>query len=197
MVPVSDSLAFFFICCLASSANVAAFDIGTQRALFRSPPRKPSATALFMSEHDEENDDDDEVQEAYRNRSLGLTKKYRSVISYEDARRSVMDLGLRSKEDWDEYVSDGKRYHGPYLPNHPDQMYALEWDSWEEFLGITRPHDETREIVQNVLKLKDMYEYVTFVAADSKRARGLRIPAKPEIVYKKRGWISMEHFFGK
>lgn len=146
--------------------------------------------------NDDEDDDEDEVQQPYGNRSLGWTKRYRHFISYEKARRSVMDLGLRSKEDWDEYVADGKPFHGPYLPNHPDQMFEHEWISWDEFLGLTRPHDETRDIVQSVLKLKDMDEYVEFVAADTKRARGLRIPAKPEIVYKNKGWISMEHFFG-
>lgn len=156
-----------------------------------------SCTKLFMSEHDEVTDEeDDDVQEAYGNRSLEWTNKYRSVISYEKARQSVMDLGLRNKEDWDEYVADGKRYHGPYLPNHPDKMYKAEWISWDEFLGITRPFDETRDIVQNVLKIDNMNDYKAFVAADTKRARGLRIPAKPEIVYKKKGWISMEHFFG-
>jgi len=180
---------FVFFPCSAS-----AFSTGILRVTARSPPKSAS---LFMSEQDEAIDEDDEVQQAYGNRSLGWTNKYRSVISYEKARRSVMDLGLRNKEDWDEYVADGKTYHGPYLPNHPDKMYELEWVSWEEFLGLTRPHDETRDIVQNVLKLKDMDDYKKFVAADTKRARGLRIPAKPEIVYKNKGWISMEHFFGE
>ena len=184
-----------FLCTSAFSVSAFVKDsIGHRRVITRLHPRTP---ALFMSERDEMIDEDDEVQQAYGRRSLGWTNKYRSVIPYEKARRSVMGLGLRSKEDWDEYVADGKVYHGPYLPNHPDQMYELEWVSWEEFLGITRPHDETRHIVQNVLKLKDMDEYETFVAADTKRAEGLRIPAKPEIVYKDKGWISFEHFFGQ
>ena len=109
-----------------------------------------------MSEKDEAIDEDDEVQQAYGSRSLEWTNKYRSVIPYEKARISVMDLGLRNKSDWDEYVADGKVYHGPYLPNHPDQMYHKEWVSWDEFLGITRQYNETRDIVQNVLQLKDM-----------------------------------------
>jgi hypothetical protein len=148
-----------------------------------------------MSEKDEAIDEDDEMQQSYGSRSLEWTNKYRRVIPYEKARTSVMDLGLRDKSDWDEYVADGKIYHGPYLPNHPDQMYHKEWVSWDEFLGITRHYNETRGIVQ-MLQLKDMQEYKKFVNADIKRARGLRIPAKPEIVYRNKGWISMEHFFG-
>ena len=147
-----------------------------------------------MSERDV--DEDDEIQQAYGNRSLAWTNKYRSVIPYEKARQAVMDLGLRSKDEWDEYVADGKVYHGPYLPSHPDRMYEHEWVSWDEFLGLMRPYEETRYIVQNVLKLKDMDAYNVFVAADTKRAEGLRIPAKPQIVYKKKGWLGDGHFFG-
>lgn len=113
------------------------------------------------------------------------------------ARMSVISLGLRSKEDWDEYVADGKRNHGAYLPNKPDEMYADEWISWDEFLGLRRPYHEAREIVVNVLSIGDMEAYAKFVSEDTKRAEGLRIPAKPHIVYRENGWISFDHFFGK
>eukprot|EP00978_Attheya_sp_CCMP212_P017779 scaffold47864_cov48-Attheya_sp.AAC.3 len=112
-------------------------------------------------------------------------------------RKSVIELGLRSKDEWDEYVADGKVDHGAYLPNHPDEMYAEEWVSWDEFLGLMRPYDETAHMVQNVLQLTSMEEYIEFVMKDTKRAEGLRIPSKPDIVYKDKGWISREAFFGK
>jgi hypothetical protein len=60
-----------------------------------------------------------------------------------------------------------------------------------------RPYDETAHMVQNVLKLTSMEEYIKFVMTDPKRAEGLRIPSKPDIVYKDKGWISREAFFGK
>lgn len=184
---------------IASLAGVKAFSI--------SPPirhsigrlhRGRTRPGLCMSERDDQSvDEDDEVQQhAYGNRSLNWTNKYRNVIPYEKARQAVLALGLRSKVDWDEYIEDGKCCHGPYLPNHPDQMYEHEWVSWDEFLGLMRPYEETRHIVQNVLCLKDMRAYELFVAADTKRAEGLRIPAKPEIVYRQKGWEGSEHFFG-
>jgi hypothetical protein len=156
---------------------------------------------LFMSERDEAvergwEEDDEVFQQAYGNRSLEWTNKYRRAIPYEKARQAVMNLGLRSKEEWDEYVADGKVYHGPYLPNDPDKMYNDEWISWDEFLGLMRPYEEAQHIVQHVLQLRDMNAYTSFVAADTKRAEGLRIPAKPEIVYRNKGWINDEHFFG-
>lgn len=63
------------------------------------------------STEDENNDYDDDEEEclpSYGNRSLAWTSRYRSLLPYEKARASVMQLGLRSKGDWDEYVAEGK-----------------------------------------------------------------------------------------
>ena len=146
---------------------------------------------------DIEDEDDTEMTEEnpYGGRSLAWTKRYRKLITYERARQRAMSLGLRSKEEWDEYIEDGKMEHGPYLPTRPDEMYPEDFDSWEEFLGCIRPYDETCQIVQSVLGLKSMNDYRNFVLADTKRAEGLRIPAKPDIVYKESGWIDEDHFF--
>ena len=40
-----------------------------------------------------------------------------------------------------------------------------------------------------------MDEYITFVKADIKRAESLRIPAKPEIVYREKGWEGEQEAF--
>jgi hypothetical protein len=142
---------------------------------------------------------DDEIdqtaQTAYGNRSLAWTNKYRKLFPYENARATAMSLGLRRKEEWDEYLSDGKCY-GAYLPSRPDEMYRDDWVSWEEFLGIMRDYIETQHIVQYVLQLQNIDEYKAFVKADPKRAEGLRIPAIPNIVYKGKGWDSFDSFFG-
>jgi len=145
---------------------------------------------------DDDDDDENEGQTPYRNRSLAWTNRYRKLIPYEKARAMAMTLGLQSEQDWDDFLEAGRVYQfGPYLPNRPDEMYVDDWVSWEEFLGVMRPYEETRQLVQHVLKLSSMQEYRAFVKADPKRAEGLRIPAKPEIVYKDDGWISEEHFF--
>ena len=156
------------------------------------------ATIIFFSSQDDilEEEEDDDHPEAYRSRSLRWTNQYRKLIPYEKARQSIMEMGFTCKQDWDDYMADGKVYHGPYLPNHPDEMYADEWVSWDEFLGLMRPYDETRELVQTVLKLQNLEEYTRFIDEDPKRAEGLRIPLKPHIVYKDKGWISFEQFFG-
>jgi hypothetical protein len=144
------------------------------------------------------NDDDDEViQTAYGNRSLAWTNRYRKLIPYATVRLQAMGMGLRSKEDWEEFIQDGICARGPYIISRPDEMYQEEWVSWEEFLGVMRPYEDTKQIVQSVLKLKNMEDYKKFVKRDVKRAEGLRIPAKPDIVYKDKGWKGPEVFFGQ
>jgi hypothetical protein len=153
-------------------------------------------SSALSSTSDEGDDCDDQGQQAYGNRSLSWTNKYRKLLPYTYARVNAMQLGLESKEDWDEYLVDGKFYHGPYLPNRPDETYADDWVSWEEFLGTMREYEDTKHIVQNVLKLQNMTHYKGFVKADTKRAEGLRIPAIPEIVYRDKGWTTYQDFFG-
>ena len=150
---------------------------------------------LYRSEDQYKHPRTENTEYGYGRRSKAWTNQYKSLIPYIEARQAAMSLGLRSKEEWDEYVADGKRYHGPYLPNRPEEMYADDWISWEEFLGIMRPYKEAREIVKNVLLIKSKEEYEIFIRCDPKRAEGLRIPAKPDIVYRGKGWISFDDFF--
>lgn len=139
--------------------------------------------------------DDDEVV-AYLDRSLAWTKKYRRLVPYESARRTAMRLGLRSREEWEDIRQFGKAFHGAHSVSRPDLMYAKEWVSWEEFLGVMRPYEEAKRIVQDDLGLSSMEEYIAFVKEDTRRAEDLRIPAKPEIVYRDKGWQGDDDFFG-
>lgn len=146
------------------------------------------------NDDDEDDDESQLLQQPYRNRSLAWTNRYRTLLPYEQARAKVIAMGFYSKLDWDDYIADGS--NGPYLPNHPDEMYAADWVSWEEFLGLMRCHDEARDLVQHVLALRTLEDYTRFIEDNPKRAEHLRIPLKPHIVYKDAGWVSYDHFFG-
>ncbi|KAL3817573.1 hypothetical protein ACHAXA_010592 [Cyclostephanos tholiformis] len=126
--------------------------------------------------------------------SLAWTLRYRRLNPYERARSRVISFGHRSKDDWDDAVSSGQL--GQYVPSHPDEMYAIEWVSWDEWLGLMRTYDETRYMATNVLGLKCLGEYTSFVECDAKRAEGLRIPARPDIYYEDE-WIDEQSFFEK
>jgi hypothetical protein len=104
------------------------------------PDRRVFTAHLSAGSSDnEDSDNDDEFdQTANGNRSLAWTNKYRKLLPYEYARAEAMNLGLRCREEWDEYLADGEFCHGPYLPSRPDEMYKEDWVSWEDFLGIAR-----------------------------------------------------------
>jgi len=130
----------------------------------------------------------------YKNRTLAWTRRYRSLVPYESARLTAMRLGLGSKEEWEDIREFGKAFHGAHLVSRPDIMYAKEWISWDEFLGVMRSYEEVKEMIQS-LGLKSMEEYIAYVMEDVKRAESLRIPAKPEIYYRDRGWKGEDAFF--
>lgn len=146
-----------------------------------------------IGEEDEEDDVENISVKPYRNRSLRWTKRYRTLNPYEKARARVISFGHRSKSDWDEAVSSGQL--GQYVPNYPDEMYAPEWVSWDEWLGIMRSYDDAKNLASNVLGLKNLDEYILFVRGNNKRAEGLRIPVRPDIYYKDE-WIDEDTFFG-
>jgi hypothetical protein len=138
---------------------------------------------------DDDDDDDDIMVKPYGNRSLAWTKRYRKLIPYHIARGQAMAMGMSTKDEYQRWRK------GPYQIQRPDEMYATEWISWEEFLGAMRTYEETRQIVR-LLQLQSMEDYQDFVRQDPKRAEGLRIPAKPEIVYRDCGWENPQVFFG-
>jgi hypothetical protein len=74
-------------------------------------------------------------------------------------------------------------------------MYAPEWSSWEEWLGLMRSYNETQHIATNILRLKSLDDYLLFVKSNAKRAEGLRIPVRPDLYYD--DWVDEESFFGK
>jgi hypothetical protein len=144
------------------------------------------------NDDDEDDDDDDVTVKPYRNRSIAWTQRYRELNPYEKARARVISFGHRSKHDWDDAVSSGQL--GQYVPSYPDEMYAPEWIGWDEWLGIMRSYDDTKNLASNVLGLKSLDEYFIFVKSNNKRAEGLRIPVRPDMYYKDE-WIDEDTFF--
>ena len=147
-------------------------------------------------DYDDDDDDDDDDEHSkirpYRNRSLAWTLRYRKLNPYITARARVINFGMRSKEDWDDAMSSGQL--GQYVPCYPDEMYALEWISWEEWLGLMRSYNETQHLAKNVLGLKCLDDYLLFVKGNTKRAEGLRIPVRPDLYYEDE-WIDEQSFF--
>ena len=166
-----------------------------RRILVVSSLEENSSNDFLDNEMDDDDDDEVEIQ-PYGNRSLAWTKRYRKLNPYEKVRdRVIRHFGHRSKEDWDECVANG--WHGQYVPSRPDEMYAPEWVSWDEFLGLMRPYNDTQNLAVNILGLKSLDDYILFARSNPKRAQGLRIPDRPDLFYKNKGWSDEKTFFRK
>lgn len=123
-------------------------------------------------------------------------RKYRQALPFNEARRCVQAIGFDSREDWDEWVADGKScpWLGPYMPNHPEEMYAEEWQGWDDFLGLILDFEEARKVVAE-LGLQTQEDWYQFVEEDAVRLRELRLPARPAFYYS-RQWQGYDHWLG-
>ncbi|KAK3234836.1 hypothetical protein CYMTET_54925 [Cymbomonas tetramitiformis] len=103
-------------------------------------------------------------------------------------------LNFDTKDEWDEWVDEGKRspFLGPYVPSDPEAMYAEEWTSWDDFLGVFLPFEEAREYARglNINSMKQWFYLKTEGILPN------RVPQRPNYSYKNSGWISWEDWFG-
>ena len=125
------------------------------------------------------------------------------------AREVSRSLGLKTREEWLDYCS-GRR---PDLPppamgitSEPDVVYADCWVSWRAWLGVKLGAKHRR----NYRDLATAKAFVTPLGLRNNRewrawCRGSMaelpskpddIPTCPEVVYRKRGWISWGDFLG-
>jgi hypothetical protein len=192
-IPTVEGFAMMMIpriLCTTTTRRTARVDASVSSRLYAASGDEKASNDEETNDDDaeEEDDDDDETIKPYGSRSLAWTKRYRRLIPYHVARAQAVAMGMSTQEDYQRWR------RGPYQIQRPDEMYALEWSSWDEFLGAMRTYDETRQVVR-LLQLQSMEEYQEFVRQDPKRAEGLRIPARPDIVYRDCGWENARLFF--
>jgi superfamily II DNA or RNA helicase len=113
--------------------------------------------------------------------------------SYEDARKFVHSLGLKSQNEWHDYCESGVRPNN--IPSTPNQVYKGEWKGFGDWLGTgaVSPQDkqfrsfqEAREFVHS-LKLQSHDDWLRYCRLKEKPKD---IPTSPVGVYKKewKGW---------
>lgn len=125
---------------------------------------------------------------------LGIRKTNKFEFkSFLEAREFVRELDLRSEQDWKDFKQSGKKPAN--IPAKPEKVYKEQgWSGYMDWLGYSKVNrnsnhafkefKEAREFVRNLgLSTEDKWR-------DYKRS-GIKpadIPAKPENVYKGKGW---------
>ncbi len=135
-------------------------------------------------------------------------KKYRS---FEEARIFARKLGLKSSTEWQKYIHNMMPEKGLLpddIPMSPDVKYKNHgWQNWGDWLGtgILSPRDieyrsfsDARKYIK-ILFLKSAKEWQKFCKGEfpDKGSLPPDIPARPDHVYRNKGWEGWSDWLGK
>jgi len=129
-----------------------------------------------------------------------IAPKDRTYISFEEARKIVQSIGLKSSSEWRKYCNSKNKPNT--VPTHPHIVYKnkgwVDWGDWfgtgtiatqqRKYLSI----DKARKIIQSK-NLKSSRAWKKYTK-DLKFPKN--IPMAPALYYKNKGWISMGDFLG-
>jgi len=143
------------------------------------------------------------VQTYYKNKGwkgwadflLGDGKVIERFMSYDEARKNINQLGLKSVIEWNIY-SKSTRAHN--IPSAPYKIYKNKgWIGWADWLGHNYAKDrfisfkKARAYVYN-LNLNNNTEWYKYCKSGGKP---IDIPVAPDIVYKNKGWKGWADWF--
>lgn len=113
-------------------------------------------------------------------------------LPFEEARKYVQNLKLRSSVEWRKYIESGKLPNN--IPKSPMNTYRNKgWIDLRDWLGYSwLPFTEARENVRK-LKLKSQEEWKNYCKS-GKLPKS--IPTCPEEMYKNSGWINTADWLG-
>ncbi len=130
-------------------------------------------------------------------KKIGFSGKF---LSFEEARKFVHTLNLKSQDDWIKYCKSGNRPLN--IPASPESVYKnKDWKSICDWIGTNyiptklrkyRSFEDAREFV-HTLNLKNQKEWTIYCKSGKKPNN---IPATPSYIYRTNGWISWYNWFG-
>lgn len=65
-----------------------------------------------------------------------VANQNRAYRSFNEARKFIRSLGLKSYSDWINYCKTGKK--PTYVPASPEVVYKNQWKGWGDWLGTGR-----------------------------------------------------------
>ena len=129
---------------------------------------------------------------------ISVYNSNRDFLSYEDAKKIVLKLNLKSEKEWRAYCKSGRKPLN--IPSNPGKKYASKWISMSDFLGYEGAYkgeyltyNEAKIFVKR-LKLNSVKEWQNYTKSGNKPKN---LPSSPRDVYLKKGWQGWSDFLGK
>ena len=124
--------------------------------------------------------------------SFKKMKTNRQFLPYEEAKKVVNALGLKSADDWQRWSSTERP---PDIPSNPSRTYKYAgWNGMADWLGKKKgllPYEEAKTVV-NAQGLKSETDWKRW----SRTERPPDIPSNPSRVYKNAGWNADANWLG-
>lgn len=128
------------------------------------------------------------------------TSPKRTLLLFDAARAYVHQLNLRGESNWRHYSKSANRPDN--IPAKPERVYKNKgWISWPHWLGTDTlspsthswlPFGKARSYAHS-LQIKSEAAWRRFLKTKKKP---INIPAKPDQVYRGKGWISWRNWLG-
>ena len=126
-------------------------------------------------------------------------KKREKWLSYDEAKKIVIKLKLKSNKEWKTFYKTNSISN---IPSTPNKVYKGDgWISWADFLGTNNvyagnflPFNEAHSFIlkQNIFVKDKLWNCWNDWSKSG--SRPANIPANPNKVYRNDGWISMLHW---
>ena len=127
--------------------------------------------------------------------SLNATSKRRALYSFDEARKIARGHGFSSLQEFLDYDCAGAYQ----VPKNADEVWSEDFTTWEDFLGIILEFEEAREVARKTASERNIStqkEYMRVMESKTIEDGDIasRLPYRPDLKYKTRGWISWEDF---
>lgn len=127
----------------------------------------------------------------------------RGMKDFEDAKSFVIELGLSTVKEWEEYCKTDLKPRD--IPRDPNARYRKQWINWDDWLtgktsklfGEWQSFEDAREFVRN-LGLKGQVEWRQYCKGMLKgfSEKPFDIPSAPDVPYKDKGWVDYGDWLG-
>jgi hypothetical protein len=123
--------------------------------------------------------------------TANVKKSSRRLFSFNEARKIARGHGFDSHEEFNEYSCPGAYQ----IPKDANIVWATEWTSWEDFLGVPLSFHEGRNVARALegIDTEISYTYLIMSKGIPDDHIASRLPLRPNLKYKSE-WLGWNDF---